>query len=203
MGFQTLTVKYDSLQDRIVVIVRVPAGDYALLLTRRLTFGLLALLARQIQQIQGDERLAQAGLQDELLSMQHVRAVTQIRTAQAGAATPNAPAPPPSSPSSHSFHSFHSQPMPERLPSHLPSRVDVTHEADPVNLIRLTFFSGAEAKELGRLIFRTNELHWFLDRLLTHAQAAAWAEEIPIPAWLLPETAEIQSASAPPSTRVH
>jgi hypothetical protein len=49
MGFQTLTVKYDSIQERIVVIVRVPGVDYALLLTRRFTCGLLSLLARQVQ----------------------------------------------------------------------------------------------------------------------------------------------------------
>lgn len=179
MGFQTLTVKYDSIQDRIVVIVRVPGADYALLLTRRFTCGLLAMLARQVQQTQGDTRLEKAGLQDELLSMKHVRAVSQVRSAQADAS------PPP--------------PLPERLPSRLPTRVDVTHEADEVAL--LTFFAGDEV--LGRLVFRPRELHWFLERLVAHAGAAGWGDAIPVPEWLAQGTNEVTASSAPPTMAVH
>jgi hypothetical protein len=44
---------------------------------------LLNALSKQIQHTQGDQRLAQARLQDGLLSMKHAQAVNHIRETQA------------------------------------------------------------------------------------------------------------------------
>ena len=82
MKIQSLTVQHDPAQDRIALFVRLADAEQVLLLTRRLTFGLLNALSQQIQQTQGDQRLAQAGLQEELLSMKHARALNRIREAQ-------------------------------------------------------------------------------------------------------------------------
>jgi hypothetical protein len=82
LKFQSLTVRYEAAEDRIVILGSHPKATQILLLTRRLTFGLLNALSKQIQQTQGDQRLAQAGLQDELLSMKHARALNRIREAQ-------------------------------------------------------------------------------------------------------------------------
>ena len=179
MRAQTLTVKYDQVQDRIVVIVRVPGADYALLLTRRFTCGLLTMLVRQVQQAQGDARLAQAGLQDELLTMKHVRAVSQVRGAQVDVSLSLSPLPP----------------LPERLPSHLPTRVDAAPDAE--GGVLLTFFVAAEV--LGTLLFRPRDLHWFLERLLAHAKAAGWGEAIPVPEWLSQGAADVAASSTPPA----
>jgi hypothetical protein len=128
-------------------------------MTRRLVFGMLTGLAQQVQKTQGDARLAQHGLQDDLLSMKHACAVAQVRGAQVGI-------PPP--------------PKPSRLPMHLPTRVDMTRDAD--GGMSLHFFS--DDREIGQLAFGERELHWFLERLVAHARQAGWGEPIPLPLWL-------------------
>ncbi len=177
MESQTITVNYDSLQDRIVVFVRGAVSSYALQLTRRFTFAMLAALSRQVQNTQGDTRLAKAGLQDELLSMKHVHAVSQIRNAQAEA--PSSPLPP--------------LQMPAEMPIHLTSRVDIRHDSDGATT--LLFFVADET--VGKLVFQVRELHWFLERLLAHGQQAGWSDAVPVPAWLTQQSVDEAASSAP------
>ncbi len=179
MCSQTVTVKYDSIQDRIAVVVRLPDSAFILHLTRRFTFGLLAALSRQVQKSQGDARLAKAGLQDELLSMKHARAVMQVRNAQVDA--PRAP------------------PVPDELPVRLPTRVDASYA--PEGMASMVFFT--DDAEVGRLIFRTRELHWFMERLVAHARQAGWADAIPVPEWLAQGKAEVAASSTSPALVVH
>jgi hypothetical protein len=159
LKFQSLTVRYEAAEDRIVILGSHPKATQILLLTRRLTFGLLNALSKQIQQTQGDQRLAQAGLQDELLSMKHARALNRIREAQVDRVVVTE--------------------SPERLPTRLLTQIEISERPQG----RLLIFKDA-AGEIARMALDTAQLHWFVGRLATHSRTAGWGNPIPVPGWL-------------------
>ena len=159
MKFQSLTVRYEAAEDRIVILGSNPKAEQILLLTRRLTFGLLSALSQQIQQTQGDQRLAQAGLQDELLSMKHARALNRIREAQVDCVVVSE--------------------SPERLPTRLLTQIEISDRPQG----RLLIFKDASG-EIARMALDAAQLHWFVGRLATHSRTAGWGNPIPVPGWL-------------------
>ena len=161
MKFQSLTVRYEAAEDRIVLLGSHAKAAQTLLLTRRLTFALLNALSQQIQHTQGDQRLAQAGLQDELLSMKHARALNRIREAQVDRVVVTE--------------------SPERLPTRLLTQIDISERPQG----RLLIFKDASG-EIARMALDAAQLHWFVGRLATHSRTAGWGNPIPVPGWLDP-----------------
>lgn len=159
MKILSVTVQHDPAQDRILLIARDAVAEQVLLLTRRLTFGLIATLGKLIQQSQGNSRLADIGLQSELLSMKHAHALSQIREAQVDCAPP--------------------KPAPQRLPSRLLTQIDIRD--DPSGRI-LVFFE--TASPIAQLALDARQLHWFVGRLATHSRIAGWGGPVPVPEWL-------------------
>ena len=162
MKIQSVTVRHDAAQDRIVLVARDSQSEQVLLLTRRLTFSLLTALGKLIAKSQGNTRLEQAGLQDELLSMKHAQALSQVRQSQADQASPRAPS--------------------KRLPSRLLIQIDIKSDANG-HLLSFSDSGGLVAN----LALDAGQLHWFVERLATHSQAAAWGRAIPVPEWLAVE----------------
>ncbi len=159
MNIRSITVQHDPAEDRIILFARQADTEQTLLLTRRLTQGLLAALGKQIQHTQGDQRLAQAGLQDELLSMKHSRALNHVREAQTdrpdlGAAL-------------------------KRLPTRLLTSIEIRDQG----LTRLLVFGDASG-EVASIAFDAAQIHWFVGRLATHSHNAGWGNPMPIPGWL-------------------
>lgn len=165
MNVQRLTVQYDQAEDRIALLARDAERQQLLLLTRRLSFRLLESLARGLRQQQGDQRLAQVGLEDELLSMKHVLALGAVREAQRN--------------------------------QELLAEVAKAKANMPVALVReinlhstrngrILIFRAEPELELARLALDNAQLHWFVGRVLMHAQQAEWGKPIPVPGWLEP-----------------
>lgn len=163
MNIQSLTVQHDPAQDRIALFVRLADAEQILFLTRRLTFGLLTALSKQIQHTQGDQRLAQAGLQNELLSMKHARAVNHIRKTQAN------------------------RPALSAAPKQRPTRLLTSIEIRDQGAGRLLIFSDANG-EIASIALDAAQVHWFVGRLATHSRSAGWGNPIPVPGWLEPNT---------------
>jgi hypothetical protein len=173
MKIQSLTVQHDPAEDRIVLLTRSADAEQILLLTRRLTCGLLAALSKQIEHTQGDQRLAQSGLQDELISMKHSRALSRVREAQADRPAVSA--------------------APQRLPTRLLTKIGIRDQAQGRQLL----FSDARG-EVASIALDAAQLHWFVGRLATHSRKAGWGNPVPVPAWLeqnpSPEPASGQQA---------
>ena len=159
MKIASVTVQHDPAQDRIALVARDSRVEQVLLLTRRLTFSLLAALGKLIAQSQGDSRLAQVGLQGELLSMKHAHALSQIRQSQAGQPSPKAAL--------------------QRLPSRLLTKIDINSDANGY----LLSFSDPDG-QIASLGLDARQLHWFVSRLASNSQAAGWGQAIPAPDWL-------------------
>lgn len=184
MPNQSINIRHDILQDRIIVRVResVSGNVWALYLTRRMICGLLPPLAGLVQRVQQSAISSTSSWQDsqdELLSMQLVSAVTEIRQSQESTLAQSLPT------------------WPENLPHCLPVRVDVSRSNEGITT--LSFFSGEQAEE--RLFFGDRELHWFMERLVHLAQNAGWSEEIPLPDWLSQGTNQV--AGAPVTVTLH
>jgi hypothetical protein len=179
MKIQSLTVQHDPAEDRIVLLARIADAEQILLLTRRLTYGLLGALGKQIQRTQGDQRLAQAGLQDELLSMKHARALNRIRKAQADRLPAVSPAP-------------------QRLPTRLLTTIEIRDQGQGRQLV----FSDTQG-EIASIALDAAQLHWFVGRLATHSRNAGWDKPIPVPGWLEQNTNAEPTVSQQPSRSVH
>jgi len=163
MNIQSLTIQHDLAEDRIALVARDAERQQLLLLTRHLSFRLLEVLARALQQQQGDQRLAQVGLEDELLSMKHAHALGAIREVQRDQAPPPAMAT-------------------VNLPAALVREINL----HPTRNGRILVFRAEPARELARLALDDAQLHWFVGRMTTHAQKAGWGKPIPVPGWLEP-----------------
>lgn len=163
MNIQSLTVQHDLAEDRIALLARDAERQQLLLLTRHLSFRLLEALARELQQQQGDERLAQVGLEDELLSMKHARALGAIREVQRDQAPP-----------------------PVIAAVDLPVALVREINLHPTRNGRILVFRAEPKRELARLALDNAQLHWFVGRITTHAQKAGWGKPIPVPGWLEP-----------------
>lgn len=176
MNLQSLTVQYDPAQDRLFLIARDEEVERVLLMTRRLSFSLMGALGRLIQQSQGSQQVEAAGQLAELLSMKHVHALSQVRTAQAEH--------PPS------------RPAPRRLSSRLITQIDIRAEAPG----RVLVFSDSKGP-IAQFPLDARQLHWFVGRLVSHSRAAGWGDPVPVPAWLdqagSPEFAAIQAGAYP------
>lgn len=177
---QSVTVRYDPVEDRVVVIVQSSETAFIMHLTRRLTTRLVPALSRQLATRQGDARLKKAGWQDELLSIKHGRAVLQVREVQMEALLGRRPI---------------------ELPVHRPTRVNSS--VDPQGMTSLTFFT--DECQVGQLFLGLRELHWFLDRLVSIDREAGWSELMPTPAWLAPSDLAEDSflLSASPAPTMH
>jgi len=159
MNIQTLTVHHDPAEDRIVLFARQSDTEHVILLTRRLTIGLLGALSKQIKHTQGDLHLAQSGHQDALLAMKHTRALGQVQDAQlAGPVV---------------FGILNRQPR--RLLSEIEIRV---HKG----AMRLNFSDVNGV--IACIAFDPAQIHWFVSRLMSHIRKAGWGHPIPVPVWL-------------------
>ena len=178
MKIQSLTVQHDPAQDRIALFVRLADTEQILFLTRRLTFGLLNALSQQIQHAQGDTRLAQAGLQEELLSMKHARAVNHIRETQAD------------------------RPAVSAAPKQLPTRLLTSIEIRDQGTGRLLKFSDVNG-EVASIALDAAQVHWFVGRLATHSRSAGWGNPIPVPGWLEPNASAEPAPGQSTARSVH
>lgn len=178
MKIQSLTVQHDPAEDRIILLARSADAEQILLLTRRLTCSLLAALSKQIQHTQGDQRLAQAGLQDELLSMKHTRALSRVREAQADRPAVSA--------------------APQRLPTRLLTKIGIRDQAQGRQLL----FSDASG-EVASISLDAAQLHWFVGRLATHSRSAGWGNPIPVPGWLEPNASAEPAPGQSTARSVH
>jgi hypothetical protein len=163
MKILSITVQHDPVQDRILLLARDSLEQQPLFLTRRLAFGLLSALGKLIQQSQGNSLMANSGLQNELLSMQHAHALTKIRESQ---------------PDHSSTQLSH-----KRLPDRLLSKIDINNELPKRNLI----FSDLHGP-IASLVLDARQLHWFIGRLASHCRSAGWGDPVPTPEWLDPST---------------
>lgn len=155
----SISVRFDAVRDRLVLIARGGEGELALQLTRRLSFVLISGLGKLIQQTQADPRVVAApAVQSELLSMKHANALSDIRQAQA-----DKPAPP----------------VPSSLPSRLLTQIDIA--ANPKGR---TLTMRDSAGPVAAFSLDDRQLHWFVGRLVHHAKAAGWGNAIPVPQWL-------------------
>ncbi len=161
MKISALTVQHDKLQDRILLVARNTNTEQVLFLTRHLAFALLATLGKLIQQSQGDSRIAQAGMQTELLSMKHAQALSQVRAVQSSDQSPSMTS------------------APRRLPDCLLTQIDI--HTDPGG--RTLIFCDTEG-QVARLTLDARQLHWLIGRLATHSRNAGWGDAIPMPDWL-------------------
>lgn len=159
------------------MFVRLVDTEQILFITRRLTFELLKALSQQIQHAQGDSRLAQAGLQDELLSMKHARAVNHVRETQADRPVFRA--------------------APKRLPACLLTRIDI-RDLGTRRLFKFSDVSG----EVASVTLDPAQLHWFVARLATHCRSAGWGNPMPVPAWL-DQNVDTTPSSQPRARLVH
>lgn len=160
MKIQSLTVQHDPAEDRIILLARSADALQILLLTRRLTFSLLAALGKQIQHTQGDKRLAQAGLQDELLSMKHSRALNRVREAQSDQRVVSAAV---------------ERPLTRRLLT----KIQIRDKSDRHQMI----FSDAGG-QVASIVLDAAQVHWLVGRLCLHSRKAGWGTPIPTPSWL-------------------
>ena len=216
----TLTLGYAALEDRLQLLVRQAQQEQVLWLTRRLTQGLLELLARLVQQSikapalpPGQSADLVAAWQEDWLALQHVRAVAQVREAQRdqplSAASQAATQEQQEHGSTAATDSAASAADATDAPdpsgdlmrsTHLLTRVDASLEAQH-NGLHLTLFAGED--DICRLLLPSAELHWLLERLMHLSREAGWQTTPALPAWLDQAQKDLDPTTAQAARSTH
>lgn len=167
-----ITFSFDDAEDR--VILRCKLNDQTLValhLTRRLTGPLLESLAKLLLKTSDTAAPLPSQLQEEVIVMEHARALAQVAAQAHQAGAPNT--------------------APEgaeaQLASHLLTRVDFQPRG---GVCTLQFFCNGSDAALTAITFNRAQLHWFVDTLDRFAKRADWEIRPFQRAWLALRDAE-------------
>lgn len=151
-----ITFSFDDAEDRITL--RCKLNDktlIALQLTRRLTGPLLEKLAKLLLKSSDVAAALPAQLQEEVIVMEHARALAQVaaqvRQSDIPATTPENPD--------------------EQPASHLLTRIDIQPQGSACTL---QFFCNGSDAALTAITFSRAQLYWFVDTLDRFAKRADW-----------------------------
>lgn len=167
-----ITFSFDDAEDRITL--RCTLNDktvVALRLTRRLTGPLLEKLAKLLLKTSDAAAPLPAQLQEEVIVMEHARALAQVA---AQAQQSGAPAAASENPD-------------DQPASHLLTRIDFQPQGSTCTL---QFFCNGSDAALTAITFNRAQLHWFVDTLDRFAKRADWEIRPFQRGWLVLKDAE-------------
>ncbi len=178
-----ITFSFNPAEDRIVLSCTLTTGErVTLLLTRRIAGLVLERLAQLLVQSSNAVTALPSGMRDEVMMIEHVRAMAQVADQVSAAEAPPEKA----------------EESPLEIGGKLITRVDIHPDGERCSLL---FFCDGGNTVLTGLTLNRAQLHWFADTTDRFAQRGAWDLPPLQRNWLAQKDAE--AVAAPQSAILH